>query len=118
MSSTATIAYPNKTTNFDRIVGKFLGQGGIIGEDCLTLNIWSKHTASLLPKSTEPRKAVMVFFYGGREHNISFTAENVYFRVDLRTSKCTGFALGGTNNSFYNGQYLADSEDVVVVTVK
>ncbi|KAJ7920629.1 cholinesterase precursor [Mycena leptocephala] len=93
VSSTATIAYPNKTTNFDRIVGKFLGQGGIIGEDCLTLNIWLKHTASLLPKSTEPRKAVMVFFYGGR------------------------FALGGTNNSFYNGQYLADSEDVVVVTV-
>ncbi|KAJ6582015.1 carboxylesterase [Mycena capillaripes] len=98
VSSTATIAYPNKTANFDRIVGKFLGQGGIIGEDCLTLNIWAKHTASSSTpqkKSTtpEPRlKAVMVFFYGGR------------------------FAIGGTNNSFYNGQYLADSEDVVVVT--
>ncbi|KAJ6467943.1 carboxylesterase [Mycena vulgaris] len=88
VSSTATIAYPNKTANFDRIVGKFLGEGGIIGEDCLTLNVWSKHAAS-----TEPGKAVMVFFYGGR------------------------FAIGGTNNSFYNGQYLADSEDVVVVTV-
>jgi hypothetical protein len=59
-SSTATIAYPNKTANFDRIVGKFLGEGGIIGEDCLTLNVWSKHAAS-----TEPGKPVMVFFYGG-----------------------------------------------------
>ncbi|KAJ6524859.1 carboxylesterase [Mycena vulgaris] len=88
VSSTATIAYPNKTANFDRIVGKFLGEGGIIGEDCLTLNVWSKHAAS-----TEAGKAVMVFFYGGR------------------------FAIGGTNNSFYSGQYLADSEDVVVVTV-
>ncbi|KAJ7016915.1 carboxylesterase [Mycena alexandri] len=92
VASTATIAYPNKTANFDRIVGKFLGQGGVIGEDCLTLNIWSKHAASS-PRSTKPGKAVMVFFYGGR------------------------FAIGGTNNSFYNGQYLADSEDVVVATV-
>ncbi|KAF7336132.1 Glycoside hydrolase, superfamily [Mycena venus] len=82
------------TANFDRIVGKILGQGGIVGEDCLTLNIWAKQAASSSPKSTEPRKAVMVFFYGGR------------------------FAIGGTNNSIYNGQYLADSEDVVVVTVK
>ncbi|KAJ7727265.1 carboxylesterase [Mycena metata] len=92
VASNATIAYPNKTTNFDRIVGKFLGQGGVIGEDCLTLNIWSKHATSSL-RSTDPGKAVMVFFYGGR------------------------FAIGGTNNSFYNGQYLADSEDVVVVTI-
>ena len=43
-----------------------------------------------------------------------------YFTSELTCilSKCTGFAIGGTNNSFYNGQYLADSEDVVVVTVK
>ncbi|KAF8195313.1 cholinesterase, partial [Mycena galopus ATCC 62051] len=88
-SSTATIPYPNKTANFDRIVGTFLGEGGLVGEDCLTLNVWSKQNASL----SEPAKPVMVFFYGGR------------------------FAIGGTNNSFYKGQNLADREDVVVVTV-
>ncbi|KAJ7314239.1 Carboxylesterase family-domain-containing protein [Mycena albidolilacea] len=93
VSPTAIIAYPNKTVNFDRIIGKFLGQGGVVGEDCLTLNVWSKHEASLSPNVSEPGKPVMVFFYGGR------------------------FAIGATNNSFYNGQYLADGEDVVVVTV-
>ncbi|KAJ7226988.1 cholinesterase precursor [Mycena pura] len=92
-NSLSTFAYPNKTANFDRIVGKFLGQGGVIGENCLTLNIWSKHGAFLSLNLTERGKPVMVFFYGGR------------------------FTIGGTNNSFYNGQYLADSEDVVVVTV-
>jgi carboxylesterase type B len=79
VSSTATIAYPNKTANFDRIVGKFLGQGGIIGEDCLTLNIWAKHAASSFPNSTEQRKAVMVFFHGGSGYNSSFTAKNARF---------------------------------------
>ncbi|KAJ7605188.1 carboxylesterase [Roridomyces roridus] len=43
--------------------------------------------------STELGRAVMVFFYGGR------------------------FDIGGTNSPFYNGQYLADSEDIVVITV-
>ena len=28
-----------------------------------------------------------------------------------------GFAIGNTNSPFYNGQYLADAEDVVVVTL-
>ncbi|KAK7051766.1 carboxylic ester hydrolase [Favolaschia claudopus] len=88
---TGIIAYPNKTANFDRIVGEFLGQSGVIGEDCLTLNIWAKNSG--LSDSTAARKAVMVFLYGGR------------------------FAIGGTNNPFYNGQYLADREDVLVVTV-
>ncbi|KAJ7641052.1 carboxylesterase [Roridomyces roridus] len=87
ISSTATIAFPNKTANFDRIVGAFLGAGGLVGEDCLTLNVWAK----TVPMTS--RRPVMVFFYGGR------------------------FALGGTNNPFYTGQHLAGSEDVVVVTV-
>ncbi|KAF7340541.1 Carboxylic ester hydrolase [Mycena sanguinolenta] len=90
---TGTIAYPNKTVNFDRIVGTFLGEGGVIGEDCLTLNVWAKEDSTSSASTNDQGKPVMVFFYGGR------------------------FAIGGTNNTFYNGQYLADSEDVVVVTV-
>ncbi|KAJ7863965.1 cholinesterase, partial [Mycena olivaceomarginata] len=49
VSPTAIIAYPNKTVNFDRIVAKFLGQGGVAS---LSLNV------------SEPGKPVMVFFYG------------------------------------------------------
>ncbi|KAJ6452477.1 carboxylesterase [Mycena sanguinolenta] len=92
-ASTGTIAYPNKTANFDRIVGAFLGEGGVVGEDCLTLNVWSKENSMSSASTEGPGRPVMVFFYGGR------------------------FAIGGTNNTFYNGQYLADSEDVIVVTV-
>ena len=34
--------------------------------------------------------------------------------ADLRA----GFTIPGSHNPFYNGQYLADAEDVVVVTFK
>jgi len=39
-------------------------------------------------------------------------------RVILADGYCTGFTIPGPHSPFYNGQYLADSEDVVVVTPK
>ncbi|KAF2707420.1 cholinesterase precursor [Pleomassaria siparia CBS 279.74] len=55
-------------------------------EDCLKLNIWTK------TPSPEAKKPVFVWFHGGR------------------------FTIPGPHSPFYNGQYLADTEDVVVVT--
>lgn len=43
------------------------------------------------------------------------------FLVDLRRPLLTtrlGFQIPGPHSPFYNGQYLADAEDVVVVTLK
>jgi cholinesterase len=58
------------------------------GEDCLTLNVWTK------PQTGEARKAVMVWIYGG------------------------GFTMGGSDNGGTNGARLADEEDVVLVSIK
>jgi carboxylesterase type B len=57
-------------------------------EDCLTLNVWTK------PQTGEKKKAVLFWIYGG------------------------GYNTGTTNNTAYNGKYIADQEDVVVVTAK
>ncbi|KAF2204208.1 cholinesterase precursor [Delitschia confertaspora ATCC 74209] len=56
-------------------------------EDCLKLNVWAKATLWW------ELKPVLVYFHGGR------------------------FITPGPHSPFYNGQYLADVEDVVVVTV-
>ncbi|KAK7995263.1 hypothetical protein PG990_014036 [Apiospora arundinis] len=56
-------------------------------EDCLALNIWTKGPG------LSAKKPVLVFFHGGR------------------------FTIPGPHSPFFSGQYLADSEDVVVVTV-
>ncbi|KAK8000890.1 hypothetical protein PG991_013112 [Apiospora marii] len=56
-------------------------------EDCLALNIWTKNPG------TSAKKPVLVWFHGGR------------------------FTIPGPHSPFFNGQYLADAEDVVVVTV-
>ncbi len=58
------------------------------GEDCLTLNVWTK------PQTGELRKAVLVWIYGGT------------------------FTSGTTADPLYNGQFLADQEDVVLVSIK
>lgn len=55
-------------------------------EDCLKLNIWTK------TPNTSAKKPVFIWFHGGR------------------------FTIPGPHSPFYNGQYLADTEDVVVVT--
>ena len=57
-------------------------------EDCLTLNIWT------MPQIGETSKAVMLWVYGG------------------------GFLNGWAGDPQYNGQSLAGSEDVVVVSFK
>jgi cholinesterase len=59
-----------------------------MSEDCLTLNIWTK------PQTGEPNKAVMLWIYGGN------------------------FTSGYSGLSIYNGQYIADQEDVVIVSIK
>ncbi|KAF2432318.1 alpha/beta-hydrolase [Tothia fuscella] len=58
-----------------------------VGEDCLTLNIWTK------PQTGEKSKAVMIWIYGG------------------------GFGSGKSSTPTYNGARLADEHDVVVLSV-
>ncbi|KFY51058.1 hypothetical protein V496_08974 [Pseudogymnoascus sp. VKM F-4515 (FW-2607)] len=55
-------------------------------EDCLTLNVWMK------PQFGETGKAVLIWIYGG------------------------GFSVGSSSDPIYDGQYIADQEDVVLVT--
>jgi cholinesterase len=58
-----------------------------VGEDCLTLNVWTQ------PQSGEKAKAVMIWIYGG------------------------GFGLGKSSTPMYNGARLASEGDVVVVSI-
>ncbi|KAJ9360092.1 hypothetical protein DTO027B9_1644 [Paecilomyces variotii] len=82
------VNYPNKTAQFDRIFEAFAAvNNNTQSEDCLSLNIWTKSTSSRKPKP------VLVHFYGGR------------------------WTSGTTDTSFYYGGYLADAEDIIVVTV-
>jgi carboxylesterase type B len=62
--------------------------GDVYSEDCLTLNVWTK------PQTGESNKAVMVWIHGG-----SFTG-------------------GASSITGYNGQHIADLEDVIVVSIK
>ena len=66
-----------------------LGQPGVnYSEDCLTLNIWTN------PQTGNRKKAVLLWIYGG------------------------GYTTGTTDNAAYNGKYIAEDEDVIVVSVK
>jgi carboxylesterase type B len=66
-----------------------LGQvGDKFSEDCLTLNVWTK------PQVGEAEKAVLVWIYGG------------------------GFRFGNSDKPTYNGQFIVDQEDVVLVSFK
>jgi carboxylesterase type B len=62
--------------------------GDKFSEDCLTLNVWTK------PQTGEAKKAVLLWIYGG------------------------GFSTGNSDSPAYNGQYIADQEDVVLVSIK
>ncbi|KAK3710602.1 hypothetical protein LTR37_010229 [Vermiconidia calcicola] len=82
--------FPNFTGNGFAIYNQFTAHlDNPQDEDCLALNIWTKSPADV-GRSNKP---VFVFFHGGR------------------------FTIPGPHSPFYNGQYLADTEDVVVVTV-
>lgn len=84
--------FPSFTNNGLNIIKKFTGRlGNQQDEDCLALNIWTKSTSETHPH--EPKKPVFAFFHGGR------------------------FTIPGPHSPYYNGQYLADNEDVVVVTI-
>lgn len=84
--------FPNFTGNGLAIFSQFTARlGNEQDEDCLALNIWTKSTSRTHPHQS--KKPVFVFFHGGR------------------------FTIPGPHSPFYNGQYLADSEDVVVVTI-
>ncbi|KAH6714200.1 Alpha/Beta hydrolase protein [Leptodontidium sp. MPI-SDFR-AT-0119] len=82
----AAIQAANVTSSGLQILAS-LGQiGDKFSEDCLTLNIWTK------PQAGESKKAVLVWIYGG------------------------GFTTGNSNNPAYNGQYIVEDEDVVLVS--
>ncbi|KAK8029328.1 hypothetical protein PG991_006384 [Apiospora marii] len=86
-ASSKPVDFPGFTPQAQRIINNFVGSAGNAqSEDCLTLNIWTKPT----PFAAQ-QKPVLIFLYGGR------------------------FANGNTHTPFYDGQALADAEDVVVV---
>ncbi|KAH0175196.1 cholinesterase, partial [Aureobasidium melanogenum] len=80
--------YPDLTASGRRVYVNFVDQvGNPQSEDCLTLNIWTKATTNPKPK------AVLLWIHGGR------------------------YSIPGTHGLFYQGQYLADQEDVIDVTI-
>ncbi|KAI1334473.1 cholinesterase precursor [Xylariaceae sp. FL0016] len=86
----AVTKFPNFTGNGFAVYNQFTAHNNNTqAEDCLALNIWTKSPASI----TLSGRPVFVFFHGGR------------------------FTIPGPHSPFYNGQYFADTEDVVVVTV-
>ncbi|TGJ86558.1 hypothetical protein E0Z10_g2253 [Xylaria hypoxylon] len=81
-------AYPNATSQYQRIYGNFVNQlNNTQSEDCLTLNVWSGTY-----KSRRRLKPVIVWIHGGR------------------------FSAGSSHTPFYYGGNLAGPQDVVVVT--
>jgi cholinesterase len=78
--------------------------GHKVTEDCLTLNVWTK------PQTGDKAKNVMVWIYGGGERHSIFPRS--------WTNIHSGFATGNSANAIYDGQHLADLEDVVLVSFK
>ncbi|KAK4245436.1 Alpha/Beta hydrolase protein [Corynascus novoguineensis] len=70
-----------------RILETITNPGIPVSEDCLSLNVWTK------PQTGEKRKPVMIYIHGG------------------------SFVSGSSAVSAYNGQFFADQEDVVLVTI-
>lgn len=89
------IAYPNATSQYGGIYANFVNSlNNTQSEDCLTLNIWSKPTQNFSNRIDDNSglKPVLVWIYGGR------------------------FSAGSSNTPFYQGEFLTDAQDVVVVT--
>ena len=86
--SAPPVKYPGQTPQFPSIIDSFAGgRGNPQSEDCLTLNIWTKR-----PGSTN-KTAVLLWLHGGR------------------------FTIGDSNTPFYDGEFLSESQDIVVVTI-
>ncbi|EGD92361.2 uncharacterized protein TERG_08576, partial [Trichophyton rubrum CBS 118892] len=64
-------------------------------EDCLELNVWAKDTS-------RKKKPVLLWIHGGLINRVNGSRDVL------------GFSLGSTNNPFYQGQYIADKEDIIV----
>ncbi|KAF9877562.1 carboxylesterase [Colletotrichum karsti] len=69
------------------VVLKALTDTGSQSEDCLTLNVWTK------PQTGDAKKAVLVWIHGG------------------------AFSTGSSRTPAYNGKFIADLNDVVVVSM-
>ena len=83
-----TISQSNVTAAGLLLLESFGQIGDRFSEDCLTLNVWTK------PQTGDVKKAVLVWIYGG------------------------SFTTGSSDVLLYNGQFIADQEDVVVVSLK
>ncbi|KAH7360273.1 Alpha/Beta hydrolase protein [Rhexocercosporidium sp. MPI-PUGE-AT-0058] len=78
----------NLTPSAIQVLDALIGQtGDVFNEDCLTLNVWTK------PQSGEKKKAVLLWIHGGE------------------------YISGSSNSRAYNGRHLADSRDIVVVSI-
>ncbi|KAK4541845.1 hypothetical protein LTR36_007377 [Oleoguttula mirabilis] len=84
----AASGYPGFTSQAQRVINYFSANSGTTqSEDCLSLNIWTPSNA------TQGRRLpVLIFLYGGR------------------------FTYGHTNTPFFDGQFLANAEHVIVVS--
>ncbi|KAK7756464.1 hypothetical protein SLS62_001690 [Diatrype stigma] len=87
VSRTANADSPHLTDQGLYILGQMLDPIADTSEDCLTLNVWTK------PQVGEEKKAVMMFIHGG------------------------SFVSGSSRIAAYNGQHLAERQDVVLVTI-
>ncbi|KAK7959643.1 cholinesterase precursor [Apiospora aurea] len=85
--STALIRTPYAVTGL-RVWKNFAAQNdNTSSEDCLALNVWTKNPG------ISAKKPALVWFHGGR------------------------FTIPGPHSPFFDGEYLADAEDVIVVTL-
>lgn len=88
-------AYPNATGQYARVYSNFVNSlNNTQSEDCLTLNVWSKPAGNSTTDDGGDAglKPVLVWIYGGR------------------------FSAGTSNTPFYHGEFMADAQEVVVVT--
>ncbi|CZT49302.1 related to acetylcholinesterase precursor [Rhynchosporium secalis] len=78
----------NLTGSAIQLLDSLIGQtGDAFNEDCLTLNVWTK------PQSGEKKKAVLLWIHGG------------------------SFNTGTSNIRAYNGYHLADTQDIIIVSI-
>ena len=57
-------------------------------EDCLTINVWTK------PQTGEKKKAVVIWVHG------------------------KGYATGASSDPVYDGQFIVNEQDIILVTFK
>ncbi|KAL0941190.1 carboxylesterase [Colletotrichum truncatum] len=82
---------------------------GSQSEDCLTLNVWTK------PQTGDAKKAVLVWIHGGAFTTGKLAPSQGFF--SLRRSTKTDSFTGSSRTQAYNGKFIADLNDVVVVSM-